>query len=78
MAANYRLISLTSCCYKAMEQIEHSHLMKFLESNKLSLKGSSSHIWSVTGYSSRTSPVPGIHQSIALKSSSSVRLFTDD
>ena len=34
-AANYRPVSLTSTCCKIMEHIDHSHLMKFLESNKI-------------------------------------------
>ena len=34
-AANYRPVSLTSTCCKIMEHIVHSHLMKFLESNKI-------------------------------------------
>ena len=34
-AANYRPVSLTSCCCKVMENVEHSHLIKFLESNKI-------------------------------------------
>ena len=34
-AANYRPVSLTLTCCKIMEHIVHSHLMKFLESNKI-------------------------------------------
>ena len=34
-AANYRPVSLTSCCCKIIEHIVHSYLMKFLESNKI-------------------------------------------
>ena len=34
-AAIYRPVSLTSCCRKVMEHVEHSHLMKFLESIKI-------------------------------------------
>ena len=34
-ASNYWPVSLTSCCCKVMEHIVHSHLMKFLENNKI-------------------------------------------
>ena len=34
-ASNYRPVSLTSCCCKVMKHIVHSHLMKFLENNKI-------------------------------------------
>ena len=33
--SNYRPVSLTSCCCKVMKHIVHSHLMKFLENNKI-------------------------------------------
>ena len=35
MASNYRAVSLTSYCCKVMKHIVHSHLMKFLEKNKI-------------------------------------------
>ena len=34
-AANCRPVSLTACCCKVMEHVVHSHLMKFLESDKI-------------------------------------------
>ena len=34
-ACNYRPVSLTLCCCKVMEHIVHSHLIKFLENNKI-------------------------------------------